>query len=851
MKFTTRKEITLANRKCRKLNPIRQPAKVSKRSTHELEMQSEIGDNPSGRNAPEEQVATETNLATTQFVDDAIVKVEEENYYSTLLSKYLNMNDSQTTEESIHSFLQRPIKLASGNFATTDTITTFTDVTFPNLVFANANAKIWREKLSGYYGIRCDFRIKIVFNSNRFQQGRYMMVWMPMCGAFSEPTNIRTLIRINEMQHTLVQRTTLKHVEFDINSGTSAELVIPYASVDTFFPIEKVIAGTYDRILGVLSLCPYSPLVAPSGSTVVPYTIYVSLENVKLFGVVEPQSGLGQDISKKEASKYSGPVSGVARRFAKAFDELSGVPLIVGYALGASWISDRVAQTASIFGYSKPSQGDALSKVVILNNNGHSNVDGDSAVRSLSYLSNPATMPLSGSSGTAVDEMDFSYITQIPAWFNTFNWASATVADSIITTYSVTPNQYFLATGYYNYPPVAFVAQHFNAWRGSIIFKFKFVKTEFHSGRLSFEFSPTTNPAFVGPSNPAYVDRQIVDIREIDEVTIQVPYISTTPFVHLTEIIGRLSVRIVDPLVAPSAVASTVTILAEVCAGQDFEVAMPSNNTLIPVRVLSRQSGITSSRSVSFTIGNSKVVGDPVMFSSTSIGDKVSSVRTYVKRYYTMNNSGDTYALNLPILVAQPDVIFVAEPTRLPATVYRVSDVLGTWALCYGMWSGGVRLKDVMSMELTNYSSGTSKVTTYSRNHLDVPTVTTLLSSINYTNVFCADTVHSVLQQYTNNNCTIEVEIPQYTLPMARAVGDCICYSDGVLALERPRSESMTQQYVHFSPPRDTVITGASFNKHFHNLYRSGADDTNFSVFLSIPPMDISINNGPNHQYSL
>jgi hypothetical protein len=260
-------------------------------------------------------------------------------------------------------------------------------------------------------------------------------------------------------------------------------------------------------------------------------------------------------------------------------------------------------------------------------------------------------MPLSGSSGTAVDEMDFSYITQIPAWFNTFNWASATVADSIIATYSVTPNQYFLATGYYNYPPVAFVAQHFNAWRGSIVFKFKFVKTEFHSGRLSFEFSPTSNPAFVGPSNPAYVDRQIVDIREIDEVTVQVPYISTTPFVHLTEIIGRLSVRIVDPLVAPSAVASNITILVEVCAGPDFEVSMPSTTTMIPVKVLSRQSGITSSRSVSFTIGNSKVVGDPVMFSSTSIGDKVSSVRAYVKRYYTMNNSGDTYALNLPILV--------------------------------------------------------------------------------------------------------------------------------------------------------------------------------------------------------
>lgn len=835
---------------------LQQPEMVSKCYEKEiLERQSDVGGTNSGRNDPEILDIPSSQMATTQFIDDAIVNIEEDSHVTMVNDSFLKMNDTQSVGESMESFLARPIKLYGGKFATTDLVTTITDFNFPNDVFASTYSGIWTEKLKGYYGIRCDFRVKIVFNSNRFQQGRYMLTWLPMCGTYITIANNRLAYREGMMQHSLVQRTTCKHVEFDINSGTSAELVIPYASVDTFFPIDKIVAGQYDRILGVLSLCPYSPLVAPSGSTVVPYTIYVSLENVRLFGAVEPQSDLsikrGKGVSEKESAIPNGPISGVAKRFANAFDALSGVPLIGGYALGASWISDRISQTASIFGYSKPNQGDSNTKVVLSNNSNHCNVDGDCAVKPLSFLAKPSTVPLVGASGSDIDQMDFSYIKTIPAWHSTITWTTLNLEDANLDLFKVTPHHWHTSTdGYRNYPPCSFIASHFNAWRGSMRFVYKFVKTEFHSGRLSFEFVPTTNPTLVQAANPSYLNRQIVDIREIDEVEVIVPYISTTPWSHPNEVIGVLYIRIVDPLVAPATVSSSITILREMAGGDDLEFAMPSAAHTTPMSVVDRQSGITSSRKVSFTIGNSTVASDDVLFSATSIGDKISSLRSYLKRYTSLNPCGNQYRLNLPMMIVQPDVIFVP-PSNVTTGSYGTTDMLGKWATCFGMWSGGTRLKAIVNTPCLNIKDGVFKVTTYSRNHNDLGTMSNLLDSIGFINNKIGDSNQVVLQQNCQQNSTIEVEVPQYTLSIARAVGDCMTYNNAAVDADRPRLESMTQLFVHFCLPRFVVVNGTDTNIHLYNLYRAGADDLNLSIFISVPPMSVAETYIANHQYAL
>lgn len=812
-----------------------------------MDRQSGLGEISPVRNDPTISEQPVVNNGTTQFIDDAIVTEQQVPESIDVGEMFLGLNDTQSNEEDLKTFLARPIRMASGAFATTDTVTTFTDFNLPHDAFDGSSSSIWADKLKGFYGIRCDFRFKIVFNSNRFQQGRYMLCWIPLCGSYTDNLNLRFVQRTLTLGYSLVQRTTNHHVEFDINSGTSAELLVPYQSVDTFFPIDLITKSSYDRVLGKLTLCPYSPLVSPSGSTTVPYTLYVSLENVRLFGAINPQSGL----RSKEVSKDQGPVSSVARKFANSFDALTGVPLITDFALGASWVADRIAKTASIFGYSKPMEGEAQTKVLVTNNASHSTVDGDYPGKALSYMTCPGTKPLPGMSATKIDEMDFSYLLPIYSYKGEAVWSSGLIADDILMGVNLKLGEPVLYSGAACFGPLDFIAAHFVAWRGSLKYKFKIVKTEFHSGRLSIEHRP--GDTLTGVYNPAYVNRQIIDIREVNEFTVSVPYISTTPFSHMTEIVGRLIVRVVDPLVNPATVASSVKILYEVAGGKDVEFAIPSNFQYTPTTVVERQSGVTSERHVEFSIGNSSVTGSDTLFSSVSIGDKVSNLRALLKRFVPMAYTKSKVPMNGTTLIIQPDIIIVPSGTYDGVAAIRTGDIMGSIAYCYGMWSGGVRVRDVINPTLlgTFDQKCVVKVVTYARDHLATVPFASSFTTSGVAGVNRAPLAHVTYNRIGINDTTVDVEFPQYTMSVARSVADCVNYGDGALSADLPRAESMTQVYGHFSISNDITVGAATATAALHNVYRSVADDCNLSVFISIPPLSLAPKYYPTDTYGL
>jgi len=146
----------------------------------------------------------------------------------------------------------------------------------PLAAFNSTQGQLWKNKLTGFYGIRMDMRFRIVINANRFQQGRYIIGWVPLAGISPTTSNFKAVFVNNMHMATLVQRTTVPHVEFDLATETSAELLIPFVSTQNFWPLNSAISGNDVSSLGYLSLYPYSPLVSPAGSTVASYTLYVS-----------------------------------------------------------------------------------------------------------------------------------------------------------------------------------------------------------------------------------------------------------------------------------------------------------------------------------------------------------------------------------------------------------------------------------------------------------------------------------------------------------------------------------------------------------------------------------------------
>lgn len=770
--------------------------------------------------------------ATTVFVDDAAVVKRDESFFARPSRDLYSTSDTQAMEQSLKTFLAKPITIQTGEFKTADVLTTITNIIAPGGIFSAAPAAVWRNKLSGYFGIRMTMNFRIVVNANRFQQGRYIMSYVPFGGAAYSGTKT-VAINSNIRLPTLVQRTTVPHVELDLNCDTAAEMSIPYTSVKTFYPIFEALnnpAGIFS-VLGTLNVYPYEPLVAVSGSLTAPYRIYCWLTDVELVGAASPQSGLPRtEVNNRQNGVISGPLSAISR----GFKEFEGVPLLSSYAHSVSWISDRMAKTAAIFGLSKPNQGDSLLKVNPLSAPSHTTIDGDSDARSLAFVSQPGVNAVAGLSGNQYDEMDFSYIAQKFAWYQSTPWTTATVVDTLLTSIPVGVNKFLQSGSTKSFVPAAYIANHFKLWRGSLKFRFKFVRTEFHSGRLSFDFFPNL-PGTTLVANPEYVNRVIVDIREHSEIEIVIPYTANAQFLDFDQAFGFLRITVIDPLVAPATVSGTIKILCEMAAGPDFEVAIPYE-TYTPTNIVP-QSGMSECVIYSTTLGTSEITANPILSSSVAIGDKVSSFRSLVKRFTPIrfsvgNDPGKNAWENLTLSVVTDFLpVKISDVTAL----YIEADLYASVASCYAIIGGGVRLRDVVSNNrLTKNDSPTAINLSENSSGIMVNGAALVLG--------ISSIAPTVIQEGQHNGI-YTVEVPQYSQFVGKTTSDLMAGAGAVYVYNSGSGNATGSNLnVIFTLPANAApIIATTSNATLHTVYRSGADDTNFYCFVSVPPMTPNI----------
>jgi hypothetical protein len=784
-----------------------------------------------------------TKMDTTTFVDNKLINTNDTSKMTHIDEAINVLTDSQLHTDSLMDFLTKPVLLDTGTFNTSDSFSIFNSFSMPYSVLNSTPGMIWKQKLAGFFGMRMDMRFKIVVNANKFQQGRYIMSWTPTGGASPNISNLKNFNFVHAHNASITQRTTLPHVELDINHDTSAELLIPFASVNAFYPLNPLIAGSDYGGLGYLNIYPYSPLVAASGSTSCGYSLYVSFENVRLFGAAAAQAGAG--ISRKEvANKNQGPISGIASSISRGFNEFSNIPLIGSFAKDVSWISDRIASTASIFGFSKPTAGDNCAKMQLVNTPNHSTVDGDSDARALSFLSCPGIVPLKGLSGTEYDEMDFSFIKSIYANLGFTTWTDIDSHSTVLSITEIRPSTGELSVvvggkTYFNYIPFSFLARQFKNWRGSIKLRYKIVKTEFHSGRLQFAFYPGDEFTYI--ATESYVNRVIVDIREKSVVELTIPFIARTPWVDYRTSIGRLIVTVVDPLVAPATVSSSVAIILEMAGGADFEVSVPDYFYPTPsVYVPQADLSVDSNTIISTVIGGAAVNSDPLIMSSSCIGDKISSLRAMAKRFYPYQIVGTVVNTNSKGISVNPDAImFNRTDTR---TNFETADFISVWGSCYMFMSGGLRLRNNLDFGLTDLSQKTVHASAVSFLLSGKVNTTELIST--YTPGGGVGNNHKVIHDVSTNN-TVTVEVPQYTRTFTRSVLDlAIFQSDSTgSSVDYIDGYSGTIGSVSFFVPQQLTVT-PQVGYSLHNIYRAGADDFNLSLFISIPPMrwDITVN---------
>jgi hypothetical protein len=787
--------------------------------------------------------------STTQFIADKNI-VSAQKILPTFVDKLVYDSSSDLLNQSITDFLSKPVILQSGTLTTTDTFSTFPGFIVPRDILA-ANV-LFKNKLDGFLGFRASICFRIVINANRFQQGRYLFTYVPLGGVDSNTT--QTTRWINDHLSTVVQRTTVPHVEIDLCCDTEATIKIPFNSARNFFPISSITESIAIGAWGHVKLSPYVPLTAVAGNVTCGFTIYASFEDIQLVSAAMPQSGRiftskksrKSDTEIEQDSANIGPISSALIKVRDASSIIGQIPLLSAYANSVSWFADIGASAAKVFGWSKPVSLAPSGRVTQNYLPFVSNVDGPDMSFPLSYSYENSVGAANGFSGTDIDELSFQYLATIPVWISTNTWSTSQVAGTEIRGFFVNPVADIFTTvvntsSFKHYSPLQFVASHFEHWRGSIVYKMKIAKTEFHSGRLMIVFSPfVSNNVSVHPTyeDSPYLHRHIIDIRETNEFTYAVPFVSESPYKSCINDtsghVGSIRVFVVEPLVAPDTVSSSVSLIFEKCAGPDIEFAIPSqfiDNYYTGITPQmgdvfgSVQQGSNVCSNMDSTVGASLIKGDSSVNALHCVGEKILSFRSLLKKPNKINRSNASTVANymniIPYGISSGTVIAAVNTAPI-----SLNDMYAYLASCYVYSRGGVRLKFIDNQAVTATAPIIVALDTRPANS----TIRGLLmgyDSIDVAGTTEVTALNNMPFMVYRAGYSGEVQVPHYHKYHSRVNSDCVLNASTLY------NDSFSSLAPRLYVTRRSMPPGASEAQ----LLRSISDDGNFGGFISVPPM--------------
>lgn len=771
--------------------------------------------------------------STTNFVaDEANVNIAAVQQHSDLIGVF-NSNLSVYKRQDIAEFLRKPLTLSTGVFTTTDTGILATYTPYQTLV----TTAMYQRKMEGHLAFRAKLVVRIVINANRFQQGRYFLAFFPTAGASASAN--QTSAWLNLHTATLCQRTQLNRVEFDINRDTEAVIEIPWMSAYSHMPVRASYANTFG-VPGNILLCAYAPLVAPTGSTTASYTIYAHFEDVELCAPTAPQARINfkssakrgistaTDVSSQEQAQAGlGPISSLATKVSKTMDIMSEIPMLSSITAPVSWFSDIVSRAASVFGWSSPLDLSEVSRAVQTIFPFANNCDMPNAAMPLSLFARNQLEIISGVGATDIDETAIDHIKTIPAYFTFFSFSTTDLVGDVIKTQQVgytdysniiTDNGRTITA----YAPVSYLAQFFTHFRGGMVFKFKVISTEFHSGRYAITFYPYESLAgSTGLSGEAYAFREIIDLRMGCEFTFTVPYTSIPNYRRIgsNQYFGSWRVTCVNPLVAPASVSSTTRVVVEVAGAPDVEYAYLRSATLSisapsapqsAVKFVSSENEITSG-----SIGNSKQEKDNCQAARHCIGEKALSLLSILK-----HNNEVKFTTPTANLSAYIDPFFIQTGAYIGAAnadSLIISDHYAMFVSMFATSRGATRWKVTTPGDTTAVSQVVNSHIVFSNSNLS--------GGINENAAAIPPGRFSlsVLQNAAFRGGT-DIQTPPYHHTYARTNVNLLVGTIATLPIDYSASTSHNMRLV--------VNTSSS---NISSYYRQVADDFHMAMFISTP----------------
>lgn len=585
---------------------------------------------------------------------------------STAVDKYVSkeadmpsiMYDSitETDEHTIQNFLGRMVIINQGTWSSTQASgVTLANLTFPSALFktgtTNYNQNV--NKLDGFAAMKAKVKVRIEVNSQPFQAGALLLHYYPYSEYMQSHAQWYTGTTTD-----LVAASGCPHVVMNLANTTSMSFTTPYISPFLFFNLPQGQGSFGNVVISVLS-----PL-ASTGANSVNYTIWAAFEDVQLRYPTDAPlttnfAQVGKEIQKMETR---GTISGTVRSIGTAVADVLPWVGLGWLSEPARFITDAGESVLKMLGFSKPSVEAPITRVRLSPTQFFLNADGVDTSHKLGLSAANALATVPGWAGTDEDEMRLDYICSRPNFYTRFTWSTGTVAD---TSLFIQPNSPLwtqslaaLTAGNYaqtvSLPLCAKVASMFGVWRGTMVYTFHVVKTQFHSGRLRVSFRPYSFPAgpiasdvqFVNQPGYAYTDE--IDLSAGTTFTYEVPFVAVRPWMHCfydpktaypggdirNSATGIVQVSVINPLVAASTVQSSVEVLVFVSM-KEAQFASPVKSTYLPFGI-PNVAQIGKARIVP-SMQSSEMMSDRKDLSmlpySTCIGENVTSFRQILKRY--------------------------------------------------------------------------------------------------------------------------------------------------------------------------------------------------------------------------
>jgi hypothetical protein len=506
-----------------------------------------------------------------------------------------NMLADYQPEAHLAHFLSRPQLVKTIVWSETDVAGTNWTL---NPWYAFFNSGTTRKKLDNFAFINCNLVVKFVVNASPFYFGSQLVAYQPMAGYYtpSATTSASTnawFIPFSQMPHIWMYPQTCQ----------GGEMKLPFFYHKNWLPL----TATDTTNMGLITGAVVNQLASANGVTGAGVTIQVWAwaEDVKLLG---PTINLSIQAKERRSLRDEYPdgtgiISKPASSVARVARELKNLPVIGGMARATEAAAGIIGPIASLFGFSNPP---VIQDVQPFQQKPFGHFASPTISMPIEKLTldpkqeltiDPRIAGLPGD-----DELLLQNLVTRESYLTTASITTSDAVDTVKFNSLVNPNLidfYYDSTTFKFYPtPIDHFSRLFQYWRGDIIFRFRFICTQYHKGRVRITYDPVGDIVGTVPDYTS-VFNEVVDIGVSSDVEVRVPYMqaygwlrtrtstlsaptviwhnNATPSTYdNTYDNGTITVRVVTPITAPVA-SSNVYMQVFVRAAENFDLAAPQS----------------------------------------------------------------------------------------------------------------------------------------------------------------------------------------------------------------------------------------------------------------------------------